>query len=93
MDRAAARRVPSAPLGDGATTPRLAHLVERGAFVTHPGTDYVQPRVPYRLGRTPQPPLRLPPQLGSDDAGALRGRVGGAPSPRPPGGRPGASRR
>ena len=71
MDRAAARRVPAAPLGDGATTPQLAHLVERGAFVTHPGADYVQPRVPYRLGRTPQPPLRLPPQLGSDDAGAL----------------------
>jgi crotonobetainyl-CoA:carnitine CoA-transferase CaiB-like acyl-CoA transferase len=85
MDRAAARRVPSAPLGDGATTPRLAHLVERGAFVTHPGTDYVQPRVPYRLGRTPQPPLRLPPQLGSDDAGALAATWG---SPAPPTGRP-----
>jgi crotonobetainyl-CoA:carnitine CoA-transferase CaiB-like acyl-CoA transferase len=70
MDRAAARRVPSAPLGDGATTPRLAHLVERGVFVTHPGADYVQPRVPYCLGRTPQPPLRLPPPLGSDDGAA-----------------------
>ena len=81
MDRAAARRVPSAPLGDGATTPRLAHLVERGAFVTHPGADYVQPRVPYRLGRTPQPPLRLPPQLGSDDAGALAATWGPRPSP------------
>jgi crotonobetainyl-CoA:carnitine CoA-transferase CaiB-like acyl-CoA transferase len=71
MARAAARRVPAAPLGDGATTPRLAHLVERGAFVTHPGANYVQPRVPYRLSRTPQPPLRPPPDLGSDDAGAL----------------------
>ncbi len=91
MERAAARRVPSAPLGDGATTPRLGHLVERGAFVTHPGTDYLQPRVPYRLGRTPQPSLRLPPQLGSDDAGALGGHLGGAPFPRPPSGRPGAS--
>jgi crotonobetainyl-CoA:carnitine CoA-transferase CaiB-like acyl-CoA transferase len=81
IDRAAARRVPSAPLGDGATTPRLAHLVERGAFVTHPGTDYVQPRVPYRLGRTAQPPLRLPPQLGSDDTGALAAAWGEHPSP------------
>jgi crotonobetainyl-CoA:carnitine CoA-transferase CaiB-like acyl-CoA transferase len=80
MDRAAARRVPSAPLGDGATTPRLAHLVERGAFVTHPGTDYAQPRVPYRLGRTPQPPLRLPPQLGSDDAAALAAIWGARPA-------------
>jgi len=71
MTRAAARRVPSAPLGDGATTPRLAHLVERGAFVTHPGRDYLQPRVPYRLGRTPQPALRLPPELGSDDAATV----------------------
>jgi crotonobetainyl-CoA:carnitine CoA-transferase CaiB-like acyl-CoA transferase len=81
MERAAARRVPSAPLGDGATTPRLAHLVERGAFVTHPGSDYVQPRVPYRLGRTPQPPLRLAPQLGSDNAGALATPWGPRPSP------------
>jgi crotonobetainyl-CoA:carnitine CoA-transferase CaiB-like acyl-CoA transferase len=81
MERAAARRVPSAPLGDGATTPRLAHLEERGAFVPHPGTDYVQPRVPYRLGRTPQPPLRPPPQLGSDDAGALAAAWGPRRSP------------
>jgi crotonobetainyl-CoA:carnitine CoA-transferase CaiB-like acyl-CoA transferase len=84
MDRAAARRVPAAPLGDGATTPRLAHLVERGAFVTHPGAAYVQPRVPYRLGRTPQPPLRLPPQRGSDDAGALAATWGSRPSPDRP---------
>ncbi len=88
MDRAAARRVPAAPLGDGATTPRLAHLVERGAFVTHPGADYVQPRVPYRLGRTPQPPLRLPPPLGSDDTGVLAATWG----PRPSQSRPAAER-
>jgi crotonobetainyl-CoA:carnitine CoA-transferase CaiB-like acyl-CoA transferase len=65
MTQAGARRVPSAPLGDGVTTPKLPHLVDRGAFVPHPGTDYVQPRVPYRLERTWQPPLRLPPVLGS----------------------------
>jgi crotonobetainyl-CoA:carnitine CoA-transferase CaiB-like acyl-CoA transferase len=84
MERAAARRVPAAPLGDGATTPRLPHLVERGAFVTHPGTDYLQPRVPYRLGRTSQPPLRLPPQLGSDDAGTLAATWGTRPTPGGP---------
>jgi crotonobetainyl-CoA:carnitine CoA-transferase CaiB-like acyl-CoA transferase len=95
MERAAARRVPSAPLGDGATTPRLPHLVERGAFVTHPGSGYAQPRVPYRLGRTPQPALRPPPQLGSDDAAVLaaawearpaaaRPASGGAGAPRTP---------
>jgi crotonobetainyl-CoA:carnitine CoA-transferase CaiB-like acyl-CoA transferase len=81
MDRAAARRVPSAPLGDGATTPRLAHLVERRAFVPHPGTAYAQPRVPYRLGRTPQPSLRPPPTLGSDGAGAVAAAWGPRPSP------------
>lgn len=80
MDRAAERRVPSAPLGDGATTPRLAHLVERGAFVPHPGAAYTQPRVPYRFDRTPQPPLRLPPQFGSDDAAALAATWGPRPA-------------
>jgi len=84
MDRAAARRVPSAPLGDGATTPRLAHLVEREVFVTHPGADYVQPRVPYRLGRTPQPPLRLPPQLGSDASAARAASWATRPTPARP---------
>jgi crotonobetainyl-CoA:carnitine CoA-transferase CaiB-like acyl-CoA transferase len=80
MDRAAERRVPSAPLGDGATTPRLTHLVERGAFVPHPGAAYTQPRVPYRFDRTPQPPLRLPPQFGSDDAAALAATWGPRPA-------------
>jgi crotonobetainyl-CoA:carnitine CoA-transferase CaiB-like acyl-CoA transferase len=65
MALAGTRRVPSAPLGDGATTPTLPHLVDRGAFVPHPGAAYVQPRVPYRLERTPQPALRPPPALGS----------------------------
>ena len=71
MVEAAARRVPTAPLGDGETTPKLPHLVDRGAFVPHPGRAYLQPRVPYRLHRTPQPALRIPPALGSTTADAV----------------------
>ena len=91
MDRAAARRVPSAPLGDGATTPRLAHLVERGAFVPHPGgANATEGSLPVR----PDPPATA----ATAPAARLlrrrhaRGHVGSPNQPCPPGGPRGGSR-
>lgn len=72
-DEAARRRIPSVPVGNGETAPRIGHLVERGVFVAHPGADFVQPRVPYRLSRTPQPGLRPAPLLGSSDLDEVLG--------------------
>jgi crotonobetainyl-CoA:carnitine CoA-transferase CaiB-like acyl-CoA transferase len=73
VEEAARRRIPSVPVGNGETAPRVRHLVERGVFVGHPGADFVQPRVPYRLSRTPQPALRPAPALGSSDLDELLG--------------------
>ena len=73
----ARRRIPCVPVGNGETAPRIEHLAERGVFVAHPDAPFVQPRVPYRLSRTPQPPLRPAPSLGSSDPATVL-------APRPP---------
>ena len=65
---AAARRIPTAPVGDGATAQELPHLVDRQAFVNAPSESYAQPRVPYRLGRSQQPGFGSPPARGSTAA-------------------------
>jgi crotonobetainyl-CoA:carnitine CoA-transferase CaiB-like acyl-CoA transferase len=70
-DEAARRRIPCVPVGNGETATGVGHLVERGVFVRHPGADFVQPRVPYRLSRTPQPALRPSPALGSSPVDAV----------------------
>jgi crotonobetainyl-CoA:carnitine CoA-transferase CaiB-like acyl-CoA transferase len=71
LQLAAERRIPTAPVGDGATTPELPHLVERQAFVAAPGESYAQPRVPYRLGRSEQPGFDPPPGRGTTDPGSV----------------------
>ena len=53
-----------APIGTGETVTGFEHFRERGAFVTHPGADFVQPRVPYRIGETPPVAFRPAPMLG-----------------------------
>jgi crotonobetainyl-CoA:carnitine CoA-transferase CaiB-like acyl-CoA transferase len=47
--RAAALRIPVAAVGTPETIPGFDHFVARGAFVSHPGATFVQPRPPYRL--------------------------------------------
>jgi crotonobetainyl-CoA:carnitine CoA-transferase CaiB-like acyl-CoA transferase len=82
-EEAARRRIPCVPVGNGETAPRIGHLVERGVFVAHPGADFVQPRVPYRLSRTPQPTFRAAPALGSSDPDAVAAAWPPVPTPRP----------
>jgi crotonobetainyl-CoA:carnitine CoA-transferase CaiB-like acyl-CoA transferase len=57
------RHVPVAPVGNGKTVPEVGHLRERGVFR---GDLANQPRIPYRLSRTPQPEFGEPPALGQD---------------------------
>jgi crotonobetainyl-CoA:carnitine CoA-transferase CaiB-like acyl-CoA transferase len=57
-------RIPVAPIGTGETLTDFEHFRERGTFVAHPGGDFVQPRVPYRIGDTPPVAFRPAPTLG-----------------------------
>jgi crotonobetainyl-CoA:carnitine CoA-transferase CaiB-like acyl-CoA transferase len=91
LELAAARRIPTAPVGDGATTPELPHLVDRGTFVKAPSESYAQPRTPYRLSRSRQPSFRPPPTQGSTDPQVASSRWASHPSgggPPDPGGHP-----
>ena len=76
LERSARLRIPAAPVGNGVTAPLIPHIAERGVFVEHPGSRYTQPRVPYRMSRTPQPPLRPSPMAGSTDLSAVAAEWG-----------------
>jgi crotonobetainyl-CoA:carnitine CoA-transferase CaiB-like acyl-CoA transferase len=56
LEQAALLRIPSGPVGNGATVTGYDHFVERGTFVPNPNGRFVQPRVPYRIsGLSPRP--------------------------------------
>jgi len=55
-------RIPAAPVGNGRTLPTMDHFVERGVFVDRPG-GFIQPRIPYRLEKTPLRPFGRAPAL------------------------------
>jgi crotonobetainyl-CoA:carnitine CoA-transferase CaiB-like acyl-CoA transferase len=64
-------RIPVAPIGNGATLPRMDHFVARGVFVENPH-GFLQPRIPYCLEKTRLRPLAGAPRLG-EHAASLRG--------------------
>jgi len=66
VERAVALRIPVAAVGTGETVATFDHFVARGAFIRHPGADFVQPRPPYRLSDAPLRPLSPAPRLGAD---------------------------
>jgi len=71
VERAAALRIPVAAIGTGETVTGFDHFVARGAFVSHPGASFLQPRPPYRLSDASLRPLSPAPRLGCDsDAGS-----------------------
>ncbi|GMU77882.1 MAG: CoA transferase [Acidimicrobiia bacterium] len=54
-------RIPSGPVGNGATVTTFDHFQARGAFVDSPSGRFVQPRVPYRIsGVEPRAFTRAP---------------------------------
>jgi crotonobetainyl-CoA:carnitine CoA-transferase CaiB-like acyl-CoA transferase len=71
LHEAAVRRIPAAPVGNGATAPQVPHFAERGVFVAELDA---QPRVPYRYSRTPQPPFGQTPGVGSTTADEVLSR-------------------
>jgi crotonobetainyl-CoA:carnitine CoA-transferase CaiB-like acyl-CoA transferase len=87
VELASALRVPVAPIGDGRTVLEMDHLRERGVFETSPHGDFVQPRVPYRLGDRARRPFARAPRLGEHGAKAgftaPRQPVGDEPSALP----------
>jgi crotonobetainyl-CoA:carnitine CoA-transferase CaiB-like acyl-CoA transferase len=84
VELGAKARVPVAPVGNGDTLPRMAHLRARDLFVEHPGGGFVQPRPPLRLTASPGPPLTPAPDLGQHTeevrAEAVSRRRAAAPS-------------
>lgn len=71
-------RLPIAPLGNGATIPRLVHLRERGVFVPHPA-GFHQPRAPWLMSAAAPAPIRAAPAVGDAD-----GAVDWRPDPQSP---------
>ncbi|MYH98606.1 MAG: CoA transferase, partial [Acidimicrobiia bacterium] len=46
-------RIPVAPIGNGANLPEFDQFAQRGVYVPHPGSEFIQPRVPYRNSSHP----------------------------------------
>jgi crotonobetainyl-CoA:carnitine CoA-transferase CaiB-like acyl-CoA transferase len=61
MQKAAALRVPVAPVGNGATVVTHEQFVARNVFVKNPSGSFRQPRPPYRIGfEAPDAPGAVP---------------------------------
>jgi crotonobetainyl-CoA:carnitine CoA-transferase CaiB-like acyl-CoA transferase len=59
-----AMRIPATNFGTGETIPHLEHFEATGVFVENPSGGFLQPRVPYRVGKGPERPIGLAPKLG-----------------------------
>jgi len=90
LEQAAALRIPSGPVGNGATVTGFDHFRAVETFVPNPSGRFVQPRVPYRISGLTARPFAAAPALGSTELDAVDwpelhgvGRPGSAPaSPR-----------
>ncbi len=66
LEQAAELRIPSGPVGNGATVTGFDHFVAVGTFVENPSGRFVQPRVPYRISGLESRPLAPAPALDAD---------------------------
>jgi len=57
-------RIPSGPVGNGATVTTFDHFQARGAFVPSPSGRFVQPRAPYKISGVAPRPFEKAPTLG-----------------------------
>jgi len=76
-------RIPSGPVGNGATVTTFDHFQARGTFVPSPSGRFVQPRVPYRISGVDPRPFTSAPGLGEHD-GAIDWHPRPADPPVPP---------
>ncbi len=67
VDRAAALRIPVAPVTDGRSVLELDHARARKVFVSDPTGSFQMPRRPYRLAGEDPPPPRPAPAPGRND--------------------------
>lgn len=67
LEKAAAFRIPAAPVLDAAGALDFEHFAERGVFVASPSGRFSQPRVPYRIGGFSPRTFSAAPGLGADD--------------------------
>jgi len=85
VERAAALRIPVAPIHNGDTVRHHEHLVAQSVFVRDPTDSFTHPRPPYRINGQSPPPSSPAPRLG-EHTGRIepRPRVGIHPSgPKP----------
>lgn len=75
VERAAALRIPVAPVSDGRMLLELDHPRERGVFLTDPDGGFRFPRRPYLLDGAPGPVPRSAPSLGAHDTAAAPQRA------------------
>lgn len=82
LDEATLLRIPSGPVGNGATVTGFDHFVERGTFVTSPSGRFVQPRVPYKISGLESRAFGPAPALGEHTDGVDWSPRGPAGNPR-----------
>lgn len=88
VERAAALRIPVAPVADGRMLLELDHPEIRGVFLTDPDGGFRFPRRPYLVDGVPGPQPNPAPAVGADDGGAVpvravRPEATPGPSPLP----------
>ena len=80
LERAAALRIPVAPVLNGDTVRRHEQVVARGALVSHPDGSFLQPRRPWRADDHDPPPPRPAPRAG-EHTGRVEMHVPRRPAP------------
>ena len=83
IEIATLRRIPVAPVGNGRTLPQMDHLVARAVFSKSP-SGFLQPRVPYRLEKTPPRPFGPSPRLDEHGAAVRAGAAEASGARREP---------
>jgi crotonobetainyl-CoA:carnitine CoA-transferase CaiB-like acyl-CoA transferase len=87
VDRAAALRIPVAPVSDGRSVIDLEHARERGVFIDDPLGQFVMPHRPFTIDGEPTPRPTAAPAIGADTDAPVPVRrprpapVGDAPLP------------
>lgn len=66
VERAAALRIPVAPVSDGRSVIELQHARERGVFISDPLGEFVMPRRPFTIDGEPAPDPAPAPAIGAD---------------------------
>jgi crotonobetainyl-CoA:carnitine CoA-transferase CaiB-like acyl-CoA transferase len=66
VERAAALRIPVAPVSDGRSVVELEHAAQRGVFIADPLGQFVMPHRPFTIDGEPTPRPAPAPEVGAD---------------------------